>query len=99
MTVRTTTATQLAEHRVGPRARSLRENVQIETPQVDWRAPRMASTSTEPTVVLDLDIDLDDQAAVRDASARADNQHRLASLIGRSDLVRNELAAAWSQLG
>ena len=94
----TATAAQVAEHRVGPRARSLRENVQIETAQVDWRAPRMASTSTEPTVVLDLDIDLEDQAAVRNASAKADNQHRLASLLGRSELVRNELAAAWSQL-
>lgn len=98
MTFRNATADQVAEHRVGPRARNLRENVQIEAAQVDWRAPRMASTPTDPTVVLDLDIDLEDQAAVRNASARADNQHRLNSLLGRSDLVRDELAAAWSEL-
>jgi len=98
MTVRTKTPISVDHHRIGPRARSLRDNVEIAGPEVDWQAPRLASTSTEPTVELDLDVDLDDQAAVRDASARADNRFRLAALAGRADLVRAELAAAWSAL-
>lgn len=100
MTARTLTAEQAA-HRIGPRARSLRENVEIEAPEVNWYAPRFASVDTTVVVLesdLSIDPGLDDQSAARERSAQVDSRHRQAALVGRANQVRDQLARAWSSL-
>lgn len=99
MAVRTMTALEVAEMRIGPRARSLRENVEIEKTEVDLRAPRFAPVPETKAIEPEFyDPNLDDQQNARERSARADNRQRQAALLGRADLVRSQLAQAWSSV-